>query len=120
MPNPNPIMSNSPTLSSFLKDCTMHISYKNAKMFADNVLPNYVGGEEFNKFDDIGTERMTKKEIKKNDNGMPKEPNKELNWIGKVVHLGENTYQFYWHLTIAAGNGGGCLEAKSIDLTRLC
>ncbi|GJW05717.1 hypothetical protein Tco_1568140 [Tanacetum coccineum] len=92
MLNPNPIMSNSPTLSSFLKDCTVHIPYKNKKTFADDVLPNYVGGEEFNKFDDIGTERMTKKEIKQNDKGMPKEPNKEFNWNGKVDHLGESAY----------------------------
>ncbi|GKB08537.1 reverse transcriptase domain-containing protein, partial [Tanacetum coccineum] len=50
MPNPNLINSNSPTVSPFLKDCTMHFSYTNAKTFADDVFPNHVGDEEFKYF----------------------------------------------------------------------
>ncbi|GJT19256.1 hypothetical protein Tco_0877962 [Tanacetum coccineum] len=75
MPNPNLIHSNSPTVSPFLKDCTMNIPYANAKMFADDVLLNHVGGEELNSIDGIGNREITKK--KKEDNGVPKEPNKE-------------------------------------------
>nr|GEU82251.1 hypothetical protein [Tanacetum cinerariifolium] len=54
MPNSNPINSNSPTVSPFLKDST-----------------------EFKSIDGVGTGRMTKKEIKKDDKGIPKEPNKD-------------------------------------------
>ncbi|GKF05925.1 hypothetical protein Tco_0036593, partial [Tanacetum coccineum] len=72
-PNPDLINFNSPTISSFLKDCTVHIPYTNAKMFVDDVLPNHVGDEELNSIDGVETRKMTKK----NDNGMPKELNKE-------------------------------------------
>ncbi|GJZ37625.1 hypothetical protein Tco_0583816 [Tanacetum coccineum] len=84
MPNSNPINSNSPTVSPFLKDCTVHISYTNAKTFTDDVLLNHVGDKEVKSIDGVGIGRMPK--IKKND----------------------------------MGNGGGCLEVMSIDLTRLC
>ncbi|GJW43597.1 hypothetical protein Tco_0072396 [Tanacetum coccineum] len=46
MPNPIPIMSNSPTVLPFLKDCTVHIRYMNAKTFANDVLSNHVGDKE--------------------------------------------------------------------------
>ncbi|GKA16297.1 hypothetical protein Tco_0696044, partial [Tanacetum coccineum] len=55
MPNPNPINSNSPTVSPFLKDSTVHIPYTNAKTFADDVLLNHVGDEELKSFDGVGT-----------------------------------------------------------------
>nr|GEZ56754.1 hypothetical protein [Tanacetum cinerariifolium] len=67
-PNPNPITSNSPTLPPFLKDCTVHIPYTNAKTFADIVLPNHVGDEELNSTDGVRTGKMTKK----NDMILPK------------------------------------------------
>ncbi|GKC42021.1 hypothetical protein Tco_1059743 [Tanacetum coccineum] len=54
-PNPNPMMSSSPTVSPFLKDCTMHIPYTNAKTFADDVLPNHVGDKELKSIDGVGT-----------------------------------------------------------------
>ncbi|GKD97495.1 hypothetical protein Tco_1381392 [Tanacetum coccineum] len=38
MPKPSLIKSNSPTISPFLKDCTVHIPYTNAKTFADVVI----------------------------------------------------------------------------------
>ncbi|GJR13033.1 hypothetical protein Tco_0795685 [Tanacetum coccineum] len=76
MSNPSPIMTNSPTVSSFHEDCIVHIPYMNAKMFADDVLLNHAGGEELNSIDGVGTGRMTKKEIEKVDMGLPKEPNK--------------------------------------------
>ncbi|GKB02746.1 hypothetical protein Tco_0830835, partial [Tanacetum coccineum] len=75
MPNPNPIKSDSPIVSPFLKDCTVHIPYTNTKTFVDNVLPNHVGDEEFKSIGGIGM--LTKKKIKKDDIGMPKELNKE-------------------------------------------
>ncbi|GJV86649.1 hypothetical protein Tco_1530587 [Tanacetum coccineum] len=59
--NPNLIIFNSPTVSPFLKDCTMHIPYTNAKTFADDVLPNHVGGEVFKSISGVATGRMTKK-----------------------------------------------------------
>ncbi|GJU22187.1 hypothetical protein Tco_1155529 [Tanacetum coccineum] len=73
MPNMNPIKSNSPTVSPFHKDCTMHIPYTKAKTFADDVLLNHVGNEELKSIDGVGTGRITKK----NDDGVSKEPNKE-------------------------------------------
>nr|GEW89575.1 reverse transcriptase domain-containing protein [Tanacetum cinerariifolium] len=76
-PSPKPINSNSPTVTPFLKDCTMHIPYTNTKTFTDDVLPNHVGDKELKTFDGVGTTRMTKKEVKKDNKGMLKEPNKE-------------------------------------------
>ncbi|GJW52016.1 hypothetical protein Tco_0093367 [Tanacetum coccineum] len=70
MPNPNIINSNSPTVSSFLKDCIVHIPYMNAKTFTNDVLHNHVGNEELKSFDGVGTGRMTKKD----GMGMPQEP----------------------------------------------
>ncbi|GJR70388.1 hypothetical protein Tco_0016453 [Tanacetum coccineum] len=75
MPNPNPINSNSSTISPSLKDCIVHIPYTNAKTFADDVLLNHVGDKELKTLDGVGTGRMTKKE--KDDNGTTKELNKE-------------------------------------------
>ncbi|GJV52468.1 hypothetical protein Tco_1448209 [Tanacetum coccineum] len=77
MPNPNQINSNSPTISPFLKDCTVHIPYTNAKTFVDVVLLNHVGDKELNSIDGVGSGVLTKKQIKKDDMGLPKEPNKE-------------------------------------------
>ncbi|GKD70877.1 hypothetical protein Tco_1324967 [Tanacetum coccineum] len=76
MSNPNQINSNSPTVIPFLKDCTVHISYTNAKTFVDDVLTNHVGDKELKSINGVGTGRMTK-EIKKDDMGLSKEPNKE-------------------------------------------
>ncbi|GJS55036.1 reverse transcriptase domain-containing protein [Tanacetum coccineum] len=47
MPNPNPIEANSPTVSPFPKDFTMHILYTDAKSIDDVVLLNHVGEKEF-------------------------------------------------------------------------
>ncbi|GJR95606.1 hypothetical protein Tco_0267780 [Tanacetum coccineum] len=55
MPNPSLINSNSPTVSPFLKDFTVHIPYTNAKTFADDVLLDQVGGEELNSIDGVET-----------------------------------------------------------------
>ncbi|GKB16017.1 hypothetical protein Tco_0849940, partial [Tanacetum coccineum] len=65
MPNLKPINSNSPTVLPFLKDCTVHIPYTNAKTFADDVLLNHVGDEELSSIDGVGNGVLTKKEIKK-------------------------------------------------------
>ncbi|GKB60775.1 hypothetical protein Tco_0916961 [Tanacetum coccineum] len=73
--NPNPIMSNSPTSSPYLKDCTVHIPPTDVKTFADDVLANHVGDKELKSSYGIGTGRMIKME--KNDKGMPREFNKE-------------------------------------------
>ncbi|GJV68713.1 hypothetical protein Tco_1484222 [Tanacetum coccineum] len=73
MPNLSLIISNSPSVSPYLKDCIVHIPYTNANMFADDVLPNHVGDEELNSIDGVGAGKMTKKKNK----GMPKELNKE-------------------------------------------
>ncbi|GKF04297.1 hypothetical protein Tco_0034965 [Tanacetum coccineum] len=75
MPNLNPINSNPPTVSPFLKDFTMLNSYTNAKTFANVVLPNHVGDKELKSIDGVGNGVLTKKE--KDDKGMQKEPNKE-------------------------------------------
>ncbi|GJW16022.1 hypothetical protein Tco_0020155 [Tanacetum coccineum] len=74
IPNPKPINSNSPTVSLFLKDYTVNITYANTKTFADDVSINNVGDKELKSYDGVGTGRITKKE--KNENGVSKEPNK--------------------------------------------
>ncbi|GJX66366.1 hypothetical protein Tco_0300709 [Tanacetum coccineum] len=91
MPNPNP------SLSSFLKDCTVHILYTNAKTFADVVLPNHVGDEELNSIDGAGIGVLTKAKIKKDENGVPKKPKWKLN--DKAVPHNEEVYHYLWHPT---------------------
>ncbi|GJZ82969.1 hypothetical protein Tco_0648142 [Tanacetum coccineum] len=93
-PNLSLIKSNSP----FLKDCIVDILYTNAKTFADDILLNHVGVEELNSIDGVGTGRMTKKEIKKDDMGMPKELNKEWNLNEKEVPQNKEVYHYQWHL----------------------
>ncbi|GKB41465.1 hypothetical protein Tco_0886407 [Tanacetum coccineum] len=94
MPNPNPIMSNSSTLSPFLKDSTVHNPYTNVKTFTNDVLLNNVGDKELKSIDGVRTGRMTKKEIKKDDMRMPKEPNKEWKLNKKVVPQNEEVYHY--------------------------
>nr|GEY37505.1 hypothetical protein [Tanacetum cinerariifolium] len=94
LPNPQPINSNSPTVSPFLKECTVHIPYMNAKMFTDVVLPNHVGNKELKSNVGFGTRRMTKKMIEKNDMGLPNEPNKEWKLNEKVVSHNKEVYQY--------------------------
>nr|GFB31313.1 hypothetical protein [Tanacetum cinerariifolium] len=87
MPNPNLIHSNSLTVSPFLKDCTVHILYTNAKTFSNDVLMNHdctvhilytnaktfsndvlmnhVGDKKLKSMDGVETGRITKKEIKR-------------------------------------------------------
>ncbi|GJV27785.1 hypothetical protein Tco_1384233 [Tanacetum coccineum] len=65
MPNPNPIEANSPTVSPFPKDCTMHIPYTDVKTFVDVVLLNHVGKKEFKSIIGDGIRVLTKKNIKK-------------------------------------------------------
>ncbi|GJQ98064.1 hypothetical protein Tco_0009203 [Tanacetum coccineum] len=124
MPKPNLINSNSPTVSPFHKDCTVHISYTNAKTFADDVLPNHAGDKKLKSTDGVGTGRMTKKKIKKDEMGMPKGPNKEWKLNEKVVPHNKEVYHYQWHPTevihLNRNGEGGCLEQESIDLTRLC
>ncbi|GKA98015.1 hypothetical protein Tco_0825909 [Tanacetum coccineum] len=69
------------------------------KTFTDDVSLNHVGGKKLNSVDGVGNEVLTKKDIKKNDKGMPKEPNKEWKLNEKVVPREENVYHYLWHLT---------------------
>nr|GEV93069.1 hypothetical protein [Tanacetum cinerariifolium] len=69
MSNPNQIISNSPTVSPFLKDNTVLIPYTNDKTFANDVLLNHVGNKELKSIDGVGNEVLTKKDIKKDENG---------------------------------------------------
>ncbi|GKE13633.1 hypothetical protein Tco_1417184 [Tanacetum coccineum] len=84
MPNPNPIEANSPTVSPFPKDCTVHIPYTNVKTFADVVLLNHVGEKEFKSIVGDGIRVLTKKKIKKNDMGLSKEPAMKWNMERKI------------------------------------
>ncbi|GKE26168.1 hypothetical protein Tco_1441552 [Tanacetum coccineum] len=52
MPNPNSIMSNSPTILPFLKD-SVQIRYIQENVFGNDVLSNHVRGEELKSVDDI-------------------------------------------------------------------
>ncbi|GJV16042.1 hypothetical protein Tco_1361365 [Tanacetum coccineum] len=84
MPNPNPIEANSPTISLFPKDCTVHIPYTDAKTFADVVLLNHVGEKEFKSIVGDGIGVLTNKKIKKNDMGLSKELAMEWNMERKI------------------------------------
>ncbi|GKB79048.1 hypothetical protein Tco_0945943 [Tanacetum coccineum] len=103
MPNPNLITSSSPTVPPFLKDCTAHISHAQSltkeKMFEHDVLLNHVGGKELKSIDGVGNGVLTKKEIKKVDMGLPKEPNKEWKLNKKMVPHNEHVYYYLWHST---------------------
>ncbi|GJS72388.1 hypothetical protein Tco_0705229 [Tanacetum coccineum] len=57
----------------------------NANTFADDVLTNHIGGKEFKSIDGVGNEVLAKKESKRNDKGMPKEPNQEWKLNDKVL-----------------------------------
>ncbi|GJS11006.1 hypothetical protein Tco_0367802 [Tanacetum coccineum] len=98
MSNPNLTMTNSPTVSPFLKDCTVHIPYTNAKTFLNVALPNHVGDNELKLIYGVRNGVLTKKESKKDINGMPKEPNKEWKLNEKVVP-NNNFYHYLWHPT---------------------
>nr|GEU60844.1 hypothetical protein [Tanacetum cinerariifolium] len=67
MPNPNLIMSNSPTVSPFLKDCTVHISYTQEEVFKHDEILNHVGDKELISFVGIGNE-VSKGNIKDTKN----------------------------------------------------
>ncbi|GKA46980.1 hypothetical protein Tco_0739863, partial [Tanacetum coccineum] len=98
MPNPNSIMSSSTTVSPFLHDFTMHIPYTQRltkeKMFEHDEMPNHVVDKDLKSFNGVGIRRITKKEIKKGDKGMPKEPNKEWKLNEKTVPHNENFYHY--------------------------
>ncbi|GKE94604.1 hypothetical protein Tco_1579459 [Tanacetum coccineum] len=70
--NPNLIMSNSPTVSPFLKDCTMHIPYTQEKVFEHDEISNHFGDKELISFVGIENE-VSKRNIKDTEN--PKRPN---------------------------------------------
>nr|GEW54102.1 hypothetical protein [Tanacetum cinerariifolium] len=99
IPNPNPNISNSPTVSPFLKDCTMHIPYTNVKIFTDDVLANHVGGEGLNLANGIGNRVLTKKEIKKGDKDLQRNLTKEWKLNEKVVPHNKEVYHYLWHPT---------------------
>nr|GEX65221.1 hypothetical protein [Tanacetum cinerariifolium] len=76
MPNLSPIKSKSPTLTTFHKDCIMHVPYTNVKTFAHDVLLNQSSDEEVKSINEVGIARITKEEIKKDDMGFPRNPTK--------------------------------------------
>ncbi|GKB83127.1 hypothetical protein Tco_0950022, partial [Tanacetum coccineum] len=69
------------------------------KVYKKDVLANHVGDEELNAIDGVGNRVLTKKEIKKDGKGMPKEPNKERKLNEKVVPHNEEVYHYLWHPT---------------------
>ncbi|GJS87698.1 hypothetical protein Tco_0770334 [Tanacetum coccineum] len=72
MLTPNLIMSNSPTVSPFLKDCTVHILYTQEKVFEHNETSNHVDDKELISFVGIENE-VSKGNIEDTEN--PKRPN---------------------------------------------
>ncbi|GJU67262.1 hypothetical protein Tco_1253521 [Tanacetum coccineum] len=86
MPNPNLVMSNSPTVSPFLKDCTVHIPYTQGKVFEHDEISNHVGDKELISFIGIGNE-ASKGNIEDTEN--PKRPNVSLSlveYIPKILY----------------------------------
>ncbi|GJX70488.1 reverse transcriptase domain-containing protein [Tanacetum coccineum] len=117
MPNPNLIMSNSPTISPFLKDCTVHISYTQEKVFEHEEISNQVGDKELVSFVGIGNE-VLKGNIEDTEN--PKRPNVSpslVEYIPKIPYH-QALKREISHLN--CNDEGGCLEANLINLTCLC
>ncbi|GJR14690.1 hypothetical protein Tco_0797342 [Tanacetum coccineum] len=56
MPKPNPIMSNSPSVSPILKGSNMHTPYTQENVFEHNEISNHVGDKELISFGGIGNE----------------------------------------------------------------
>ncbi|GKC25476.1 hypothetical protein Tco_1027626 [Tanacetum coccineum] len=94
MSNPNLTMTNSPTVSPFLKDCTVHIPYTHKKVFQHNKMSSHVGDEELKPFFGDGNGVLKRLEFKKDDMGLLKEPNKEWKLNEKVVPQNENVYHY--------------------------
>ncbi|GJY70080.1 hypothetical protein Tco_0473062 [Tanacetum coccineum] len=118
MPNPNLIMSNSPTVSPFLKDCTVHIPYTQEKVFEHDEISNHVGDKELISFFGIENE-VSKVNIEDTEN--PQIPNVSPSLS---EYIPKNPYPQALKREIShlnRGNDeGGCLEANLIDLTRSC
>ncbi|GKA45119.1 hypothetical protein Tco_0737915 [Tanacetum coccineum] len=86
MPNPNLIMSNSPNVSPFLKDCTMHISYTQEKVFEHGEISNHVGDKELITFVGIGNE-VSKGNIEDTENSKrPHVSPSLLEYISKIPY----------------------------------
>nr|GEX75022.1 hypothetical protein [Tanacetum cinerariifolium] len=56
------------------------------KMFKHDEMTNHVGDKDLKSFDGVRIRRITKKEIKKGDEGMPKEPKKEWKLNEKMAY----------------------------------
>nr|GEW58195.1 hypothetical protein [Tanacetum cinerariifolium] len=97
MPNPIPIMSNLPTISPFLKDCTVHIPYTQEKVFEDDKMSSHVCDEELNAVIGVGNRVLINIEFKKDDMGLPKEPNKKWKLNEKAVPHNQKVYHYQWH-----------------------
>ncbi|GKD81567.1 hypothetical protein Tco_1348406 [Tanacetum coccineum] len=86
MPNLNLIMSNSPTVSPFLKGCTMQILYTQEKVFEHDDISNHVGDKELISFFGIGNE-VSKGNIEDTENS--KRPNVSpslVEFISKILY----------------------------------
>ncbi|GKA49928.1 hypothetical protein Tco_0743001 [Tanacetum coccineum] len=94
------------------------------KMVKHDEILNHIGDKELKSIDGVGIGGFIKKDIKKDEKGMPKEPNKVWKLNERAVPCKEKVYHYLWHPTeiphLNPGDGGGCLEQKSIVLTRLC
>ncbi|GJS74867.1 hypothetical protein Tco_0707708 [Tanacetum coccineum] len=75
MPNPKIVNSNSPTVTPFIKDFTVHIPYRNVKTFTDDVLLNTIGDEQLNSIDGVGIRKM-KKDMRRMTRDCPKNQTK--------------------------------------------
>ncbi|GKA43652.1 hypothetical protein Tco_0736376 [Tanacetum coccineum] len=118
MPNPNLIMSYSPTVSPFLKDCTVHIPYTQEKVFEHDEISNHVGDKELISFVGIGNE-VSKGNIEDTKN--PKRPNVSPSLVEYIpkIRYPQALKREISHLN-PGNDEGGCLEANLIDLTRSC
>nr|GEW07984.1 hypothetical protein [Tanacetum cinerariifolium] len=75
-----------------------HINGTHMQMIQDNQFDGRILTDtELNSIDGIGTGSINKKE--KDDNGVPKEPNKEWKLNDKVVPRNKDDYHYLWHPT---------------------
>ncbi|GJY85349.1 hypothetical protein Tco_0499375 [Tanacetum coccineum] len=113
MSNPNLITSNSPTVSPFLKDYTVHIPYTQEKVFKHDEISNHVGDKELISFVGIENE-VSKRNIEDTKN--PKRPNVSPSLVEYIPKIPYSQALKREISDLNPGNGeGGCLEARSLS-----
>ncbi|GJR68616.1 hypothetical protein Tco_0014681 [Tanacetum coccineum] len=72
----------------------MHIPHTQEKVFKHDKMSSHVDDKELSTIIDVGV--LTKKEFKKDDMRLSKEPNKEWKLNEKMIPNNKNVYHYQW------------------------